>query len=127
MKKLTPELMGECATWLAIVTQLYTARMNSLLAASGMTLAQFSILHHLANPRLAGGSRISDIASAVEVGQPAVTKTIAKFQIRGLVELADDPQDKRARLVRPLPKAGQVVSEIRFAMGPDLFSAFGGH
>ncbi|KAG1650056.1 DNA replication and repair protein RecF [Nymphon striatum] len=124
MKKLTPELMGECATWLAIVSQLYTTRMNTLLADHGMTLSQFSILHHLASPRMQGGSRISDIANAVEVGQPAVTKTIAKFQNMGLVELIDGTKDKRVRHVQPLPKAAETVSRIRQAMGPDLFSVF---
>jgi DNA-binding MarR family transcriptional regulator len=124
MKNPTPELMGECATWLAIVSQLYTTRMNKLLAEHGMTLPQFSILHHVANPRMRGGTRISDIANAVEVGQPAVTKTIAKFQSMGLVDLIEDTRDKRARHIQPLPKAMETVSQIRRAMGPDLFSAF---
>lgn len=124
MKKTTPDMMGECATWLAIVSQLYTTRMNTLLADHGMTLPQFSILHHVANPRMQSGSRISDIANAVEVGQPAVTKTMAKFQNMGLVDLIEDPKDKRARHVQPLPKAMETVSQIRQSMGPDLFSVF---
>ena len=124
MKNLSFELVGECATWLSIVSQLYTTRMNKHLERHGLTLAQFSILHHIARPEFEGGSRISDIANAVEVGQPAVTKTIAKFENLGLVELVDEAQDKRAKCVKALPKAQFVVGEIRQMMGPDLFAAF---
>lgn len=124
MKKLTKELMGECATWLSIVSQLYTSRMNTHLEKHGLTLAQFSILHHMARPELGGGSRISDIASAVEVGQPAVTKTISKFENMGLVELVPVAGDQRVRCAKALPKAHMLIGEIRQSMGPDLFAAF---
>ena len=117
--------IGECATWLSIVSQLYTTRMNALLAPHDLTLAQFGILHHIVRPENSGGSRISDIAAAVEVGQPAVTKAIAKFRTLGLVVLDESPGDKRSRIVRPTPLANQRLTEIRKSIGPDLGQMFG--
>lgn len=124
MTHLTLPLMAECATWLSIVSQLYTARMNRLLEPHDLTLSQFSILNHLVRPELQSGTRISDIARAVEVHQPAVTKTIAKFEAMGLVTLRSDPVDKRARIVTPQPRADQLINQIRGSIGPDLFKTF---
>lgn len=124
MAELNLQLMGECATWLSIVSQLFSNRMTKLLQPHGMTLGQFSILHHIAKPELEGGMRISDIADAVEVGQPAVTKAVAKFQAMGLVDLEDDLLDRRAKTVIAKPKALQLLNHIRVAIGPDLFQVF---
>ena len=67
--------------------------MNTLLKPHGLTLGQFSIL--ITSPNKAqGGHRVSDIAAAVEVGQPAVTKAMQKFEAMGLVS-ESDPSDKR--------------------------------
>ena len=99
------ETIAESATWLSIVSQLYNGRMAKLLEPHGMTLGQFSILHHIARPKIAGDTRISDIAEAVLVEQPAVTKAIAKFDSMGLVELTSCPLDKRAKLVTATTKA----------------------
>jgi len=124
MAKLDLPLMGECATWLSIVSQLFGNRMAQLLEPHGMTLGQFSILHHIVKPELKGGMRISDIASAVEVGQPAVTKAIAKFETLGLVELEPDLLDKRVKTVIAKPEATQLLNHIKVAIGPDLYQTF---
>ncbi|GLQ33832.1 hypothetical protein GCM10007939_01150 [Amylibacter marinus] len=124
MAKLTGPLVGKGATWLAIVTQLYTNRMAVLLKPHGLTLGQFSILHHITRQKLDGGNRISDIANAVEFGQPSVTKAVAKFQNMGLVEISESMQDKRSKTVQALPAASDLLDEIHAAIGPDLFQAF---
>lgn len=123
--KLTSQLMGEGITWLSIVSQLFNARMTKSLLAHGMTLGQFSILHHIVRPELKGGTRISDIAEAVEVGQPAVTKAITKFETMGLVELVPNLKDRRAKQVMTTPKAMELLQTIRMSIGPDLFAMFG--
>ncbi|KEJ91090.1 MarR family winged helix-turn-helix transcriptional regulator [Sulfitobacter donghicola] len=125
MSKLTGPQIAECSTWLSIVSKLFGTRMSILLEPHGLTQGQFSILNHLTRQRLEGGSRISEIAAAVEVEQPAVTKTIAKFRNMGLVEIVGSPTDKRAKLVSPTPAAGQLLGEIYRDMGPDLFQVFG--
>ncbi len=117
--------IGECATWLSIVSQLFATRMEKLLEPSGLTLGQFSILHHIIKPQLTGKTRISDIAKAVEVGQPAVTKAVVKFEKMGLVELHADEKDLRVKHVLVTHKGRALLEEIRYDMGPDLIDVLG--
>jgi len=124
MSNLTPPLVGETATWLSIVSQLFTTRMASLLEPHGLTPAQFNLLNHITRPDLRTGTRISDIAAAVEVGQPAVTKAMAKFDNMGLIDLIEDKNDKRVRIVKARPDAQMLIGQIRQSIGPDLFTVF---
>ncbi len=94
---------GELMMRLSVMGQLFTTRMDQRLQALDLTVAQYGILNHIARVQadgLAGaGLRISDIAAAVEVQQPAVTKAVTKFENMGLVSTAVDRDDKRTRLV----------------------------
>ncbi|RYG90003.1 MarR family transcriptional regulator [Loktanella sp. IMCC34160] len=121
---LTGPLIAECSTWLSIVGKLFTTRMGILLAPHGLTPSQFSILHHVTRQRLPGGQSISQIAVAVEVEQPAVTKTTAKFQNLGLVRIEPHPTDKRSKLVHATAEADRLLGMIYQDMGPDLFKVF---
>lgn len=119
------QLIGECAMWLSITSQLFGTRMGKLLEPHGLTTGQFSILNHLANPKHAKGARISDIATAVEVNQPAVTKAIAKFQNMGLVTLIADSEDQRSKRARLTDSAHIRLQEIRQDLGSDLSEMLG--
>ena len=122
---MSPQLIGQTATWLSIVNQLFETRMSQLLAPHDLTNGQFGILHHIMrDPEKS--YRISDIARAVEVGQPAVTKAIAKFEVRGMVTLKSDPKDRRVTTVHPTALAGQVLMETRQAIWPKLSEVFDG-
>lgn len=125
MTKITGPLVAEASTWLTIVSKLFGTRMQVLLEPHDLTAGQFSILHHIVRQQGQGGSRISDIAAAVEVEQPAVTKTIAKFQIMGLVETVESPKDKRAKLVTATPASGALLGKIYQDIGPDLARVLG--
>lgn len=124
MSKLTGPLIAECSTWLSIVSKLFGTRMGVLLEPHNLTQGQFSILHHITRQRIAGGSRVSEIAAAVEVEQPAVTKTLAKFQNMGLVEIVASKTDKRSKLVSATPAADQLLGAIYQDIGPDLHTVF---
>lgn len=124
MTNLTGQIIAENATWLSIVSQLFSGRMSALLKPHGLTLGQFSILHHITRTKLTGGNRVSDIAEAVEVGQPAVTKALHKFRDMGLVEFKDSPSDKRATYVIARPEASELLNIIHKDIGPDLFQTF---
>lgn len=69
-----------------------------LLAPYDVTWGQFTLLLHLA--RRGGPSRISEIAAAIELTQPAVTKVVQKFVGQKLVEIRRDDNDARNRPVR---------------------------
>ena len=124
MDKLTGPMVAECSTWLSIVSKLFGTRMGVLLEPHGLTQGQFSILHHIVRQGSDSGSRVSEIAAAVEVEQPAVTKTLAKFKNMGLVEMTTSPRDKRAKLVKATPQAGPLLGKIYEDIGPDLFQVF---
>jgi len=124
MTQLTGPLIAECSTWLSIVSKLFDTRMGILLAPHGLTPSQFSILHHIARQRIEGGHSISQIAAAVEVEQPAVTKAITKFQNMRLVSITAHPSDKRSKIVQPTDEASRLIGMIYKDMGPDLFNVF---
>ena len=117
--------MADCATWLSIVSQLFGNRMGTLLEPHGLTLGQFGILHHMVRHPRDRLCRVSDIAAAVEVGQPAVTKALAKFQTMGLVEVEASLKDKRSKFVSATPAAGALLGRIYQDIGPDLARVFG--
>lgn len=116
--------IAECSTWLSIVSKLFHTRMSVLLAPHNLTPGQFSILHHVMRQRGDSGASISAIAAAVEVEQPAVTKTINKFQNLGLVAITPHPSDKRSKVVAATPLAGELLGKIYQDIGPDLAAVF---
>ena len=109
---------------LSILCQLFSSRMAALLEPHGLTPAQFGILNHIARPDLREGTRVSDIAKAVEVRQPAVTKTIAKFEEAGLVRLTPSAHDARAKLINITPEGGAHLIEVQKSIGPNLAGLF---
>ena len=98
--------------------------MTNLPEPHSLTLGQVGILHHIVRQRSRGGSRISDIAAAVEVGQPAVTKALAKFRNMELVDFADSPTDKRSKIVTARDETTALPDSIHKDIGQDLFRTF---
>jgi MarR family transcriptional regulator, transcriptional regulator for hemolysin len=101
---------------LGIVAQLYTGLIERLLAPHGLTWPQFTVLVHLA--RRKGPARISDIARAVELTQPAVTKIAQKFEGAGWVAVLRDPNDQRNRLLALTEPGSAQMREIQQGFGP---------
>lgn len=111
---------GQLMMQLSILSQLFSTRMNKRLAKQGFTLSQLSILSHVARHSAAQDTQtISQISDAVEVLQPAVTKTIARFEKLKLVEVAPDPNDARVRRVKITPEGGQKLGALIGEMRPD--------
>lgn len=104
---------------LSVATQLYQSRMTSLLARHDLTPAQFGVLNHLA--RLQSGQSTAELARAVEVNQPAVTKILQKFERLGWV-ITDG--SGRGRRFRMSPSGGAALAGMTQALGPDFAAAF---
>ena len=69
------------------------------------------------------GLRISELLADVLLTQPGMSRLIARLEERGLVERADDPDDRRACRVR-LTKAGaRTQREIGLAHGRHVAEA----
>jgi len=119
-----PETLIDVNRLLAITAQLQTTRHAHHLDALGLTVAQFSVLNHLARQK--APSPISRIANAVEVLQPAVTKMMRKFESSGWVNILPDPNDKRARLIEITPKGHGVIGDFYAIAAPDARACFDG-
>lgn len=113
------------ATWSWVFSLQYINQMERLLRPHGMTVAQFTILHHLVDPALKSGCKLSDIAEVVEVNLPAVVKIIDKFEALGLVTTQVQTQGRRSRFVTVTPLAETRLNEMKQSLGPFLHSLFG--
>jgi MarR family transcriptional regulator, transcriptional regulator for hemolysin len=111
-----PPLPARFGQQLGVVSTLYRGLVERLLTPHDVTWAQFALLLHLA--RRGGPSRISEIASAIELTQPAVTKIVQKFASQNLVEIHRDQIDGRNRLVRITPDGIARLLAIQRMFGP---------
>ena len=64
-------------------------------------------------------ARPSDLAAAMDLGAPSVTKAITKLRVRGLVEQTEDESDRRARRVQLTP-AGTVAAQALYDVGDEM-------
>lgn len=117
--------LREGALWLSIVSQLFTSRMNALLAPHEMTFTQFSVLNHLLRVADGDGQQISGVAKAVEAQQPAVTKIVAKFLKLGWVESMEIDGDRRTKKVKISDHGRSALLAIQADIGKDLSGIFG--
>ena len=110
-----PQTMIRFARALAITSQLYQTRMNALLAPHDLTIAQFGLLNHLAHGP-SDGEPIADIARAVEVNQPAVTKIVQKFDRLGWLHITGSGRGRRVRLN---DTGFGALGRVHESLGPD--------
>lgn len=116
-------LTGAVITRFAIAAQQFQNAMERRLAPHGLTLVQLSVLSHMVRRQAAGAraQRITQIARAVDVNQPGVTKIMTKFEAAGWITFEEDPHDKRARAARATPAAQAHLA----ALMPQLFAELG--
>ncbi len=117
-----PARQGEALRELAIVHQLVTTRLNRALRPLGITLTHTSLMLHLSHAK--EDSSVGEIAAAMEVNQPAVSKTLRTLTDLGAVTIDTPPDDARRRSVR-LTRAGHtLLTNAMAAMNPDATLAF---
>jgi len=116
------QLQGNALRELAIVHQLATTRLNRALKPLGLSMTHTSVLFHLA--RQVGGSTVGEVAAAMDVNQPAVSKTLRALADRGAVAIDTPADDARRRSVR-LTRQGQVLlARAMTAMDPEATATF---
>ncbi|MDG6100844.1 MarR family transcriptional regulator [Dactylosporangium aurantiacum] len=117
------ELQGRAMRELSIAHQLAETRLNRALRPLGLTMTHTAVLLHLAN---AGPGSVGDIAAAMEVNQPAVSKTLKTLVDRGAVTVQAAADDARRRDVSLTPLGGELIGQAMRAMHPDATVAFAG-
>ncbi len=91
--------------WLGAAEQRLVTRANRALKGTDLPYAQFVILNHLAS--LPGQAwTVTAVASALEIGQPSVSKILRRLAVKGYVRIDTDPGDGRVRRHR-LTRAGK--------------------
>ena len=92
---LDPDLPGHVAAMTLTFEQLYEA-LRRLSPDDGMSLTAASTLRRL---QRFGPHRLSDLAVAERVTQPAMTQLVSRLEREGLAERRGDPDDGRVVLV----------------------------
>ena len=87
----------ELQAWTAlceVVDRVRVALNRDLQRSAGLTLAENLVLCHIA---MAPGQRLRmvDIAGLLAIGKSAVTKTVDRLELRGLITRERDPGDRR--------------------------------
>lgn len=114
----SPETIIGFATRLSITVDLYYSILSERLRPFDLTISQLSVMSHLARKK--EPQRVTDIAKSVDVGQPAVTKMITKFENAGWVTLVDSLSDKRAKAARMTPEGYQHFGQVQRQLLPEL-------
>ena len=104
---------------------LATTRMQKLLDQFGFTQTQLNLLTHISRwPAETPAPKVGELATAVEITQPAATKMIAKFENLGLIEFVSETSDKRVKQVRITQKGRDHSHKMQMALYPDMTDWF---
>jgi DNA-binding MarR family transcriptional regulator len=90
------EKLKQVLTWVGVINQLTTTRFNQLMADSNLPLAQFTMLNHFSRyPQ--ESATITQLASAFQANQPAITKTVQHLIKKGYLKVQVSQEDKRIK------------------------------
>jgi len=119
--KATPADIQEFGLRFSITSQLVNTRLQKLLDQFGFTTTQLNLLTHISRwPSDAPAPRIGDLASAVDITQPAATKMVAKFENLKLVAFVSETKDKRVKQVRITQEGRDLTHKMQMALFPDM-------
>ena len=82
--------------------------------------SQFPLLAALDRP---GGLTIGELAEAVGVSQPGVTRSVSRLTELGLVTVSHEAGDRRRRTVRLTPRGAGIVETARDIVWPHVTAA----
>lgn len=96
MSEHDPEKLKQILIWIGVVNQLNTTRFNQRMTESSLPLPQFTMLNHFSrNPQQ--GRTITQLASAFQANQPAITKTVQHLLKKGFLAVQVSQEDKRIK------------------------------
>jgi DNA-binding MarR family transcriptional regulator len=93
----TLQVLFKCAR---LANERAISRVNERAGAAVFRQALANLLPHISLE----GTRLTELAERVGVSKQAVSKLVAEFVDQGMLELAADPEDGRAKLVRFTPR-----------------------
>ena len=81
---------------------------NHYAKSTGLSMPQFSILMQL---HYKGATGLSDISSKFDISAAAASQLVDKLVQSGYLERAEDPNDRRAKLLRLSENGAKLVSD----------------
>ena len=106
-------------TEIAITAQL-SGRLFEKVMPAGMTMAQFSILNHLA--RAGNGQTPVEIARAMQVTKGTMTSTLGTLERAGFIETRPDARDGRSKRVEISGAGREALRAAIAAVEPEIQS-----
>lgn len=115
-EKSRDKLTSDIGLLMAIASQLFTTRVGQVIGTTGLTYTQFSMLNHL---EVHPDASISDLAAAMEINQPGVSKVVQRLSDLTLVDVRPDPNDSRRKRVSLAAPGTEALKNARAALGVD--------
>jgi DNA-binding MarR family transcriptional regulator len=91
-----PEKLKQVLIWIGVANQLTTTRFNQLMTESSLPLPQFTMLNHFSRDP-GQGRTITQLASAFQANQPAITKTVQHLIKKCYLDVQVSQEDKRVK------------------------------
>jgi len=101
------QLIGIIRQWMDVFTTRSMHDWVRYVKASGLSMPQFGILMNLHYSHTCG---VSDISDRMEISAAAASQLVEKLVQSGLLERAEDPSDRRAKLLT-LSEKGRLLIE----------------
>jgi DNA-binding MarR family transcriptional regulator len=104
----SPRQHQELGVLLFVANRALEQRAYDAVVAAGttdITVAQARVASRIG----AGGTRVSDLAEQARVTKQTAAYLVEQLEAAGYVERVPDPTDRRARLVRPTPRAQPAI------------------
>lgn len=92
-------MLVDAQRWLAAAERANSGRSTGLARSHSLVFAHLD----------ADGTRPAEIARRAGISRQAVGQTVAQMKSQGLVKLAPDPTNRRARLVQPTAKGRKAL------------------
>lgn len=92
-------MLVDAQRWLAAAERANSGRTTGLARSHSLVFAHLD----------ADGTRPAEIARRAGISRQAVGQTVAQMKTQGLVKLAPDPTNRRARLVQPTAKGRKAL------------------
>jgi DNA-binding MarR family transcriptional regulator len=90
------EKLGQILTWIGVANQLMTTRFERLMSDNNLPFSQFTMLNHFSRDPQQRYT-ITQLASAFQANQPAMTKTVQNLYEKGYLEFQVSQEDKRVK------------------------------
>jgi DNA-binding MarR family transcriptional regulator len=91
-----PEKLRQILIWIGVANQLTTTRFDRLTIARNLPLPQFTMLNHFSREPQQRYT-ITQLASAFQANQPAMTKTVQHLLEKGYLDVEVSQEDKRVK------------------------------